>query len=265
MNMWFKSALVSLALAAAPGHAVVPISGFLGANTDVFVANGNLRQFRIGQDDWTGTPRNLENEFQQSVRIPGGVGRSEAQVKDTATWRTDGLGGRIEFQWTWYLQSDLSDLVGASYEGLANWSYTFRATGNGRFIIDGEYEPSPSFLAAPNQPFGLSGWAVTMNGTTILDLIDPVSYAYRQNSVDVGITAGETYTVSIVNRSNIAGRNFMTQPFYYGRALGAFGWQIEEEAVPEPASWALMILGFFGTGAAIRRQRSPVCFSRAAG
>ena len=43
----------------------------------------------------------------------------------------------------------------------------------------------------------------------------------------------------------------------WGTKGGAYSGTLNFDAVPEPATWALMILGFAGIGAAMRRRRAP--------
>lgn len=43
-----------------------------------------------------------------------------------------------------------------------------------------------------------------------------------------------------------------------GNLSGSYSGTINVAAVPEPATWAMMLLGFFGVGLALRRRANPV-------
>jgi len=44
----------------------------------------------------------------------------------------------------------------------------------------------------------------------------------------------------------------------FGAGAGAFNDTVNISAVPEPATWAMMLLGFVGIGVSVRRRRKPV-------
>jgi hypothetical protein len=109
---------------------------------------------------------------------------------------------------------------------------------------------------------GLFGWAIAMNGaggpigsggpdlTTLQFSHDPTTSGVFQANV----TAGQFYVVALNGNPNIGAccsRNFS------GAMDGTFDWSITERdaGVPEPASWTLMLVGFGGLGAVLRRRR----------
>jgi hypothetical protein len=68
------------------------------------------------------------------------------------------------------------------------------------------------------------------------------------------LAAGQTYDFDLIYDSRIVGSdgNVGTEVFFDSHTGGAFS---TAAAVPEPAAWALMLLGFGGLGAALRRSR----------
>jgi hypothetical protein len=67
----------------------------------------------------------------------------------------------------------------------------------------------------------------------------------------VPVTAGTTYTLELAGSAGVAG---VTPNASYSGVI-TFA---PLAAVPEPAAWALMIAGFGGTGALLRRRRSAL-------
>ena len=67
------------------------------------------------------------------------------------------------------------------------------------------------------------------------------------------LLAGHTYTFAIVDEDihNIEG----IRPAVTGREQGQFNWSISASGAPEPATWALSIVGFGLAGAGLRRRR----------
>ncbi|EHR71515.1 GC-motif protein sorting domain protein [Burkholderiales bacterium JOSHI_001] len=78
------------------------------------------------------------------------------------------------------------------------------------------------------------------------DVFDPT----RVGIFTAGLTAGQTYTVSLANNANVAGDNGST---LHGAMNGQFNWHIEQQAVPEPGSAALAALALLALLATRRR------------
>lgn len=77
-------------------------------------------------------------------------------------------------------------------------------------------------------------------------------FAFTQTGFD---PSDETWVLSIVNLS--AGAHTLTLNGFVGETSGdgAYGGNLNIAAVPEPGTWALMIMGFGGAGYMIRRRR----------
>ncbi len=258
------AAAVAAASLTSSASALTPLSGSNQLETQAFVNFLAATETQVQRASWTDTPQNLLVAVGSQANYQNDeVGFSLARVTgvNRAQWREDGSSGSLNLIWEWDFSQSGGDgspdpmLKGASFTGLNPiWSYTFRADGDGLFRWQGQVRPDPGVPG--NNPFGLSGWNLQLNGITVIDLFDVSGAGPRLGDGDFAITAGETYTFSLVNRSNIAGSNFGRE--YRARMLGDFYWDIVEAPmgpVPEPASWVLMIVGFGATGAALRLRR----------
>jgi hypothetical protein len=135
----------------------------------------------------------------------------------------------------------------------SDWMYTFTATGDGEFQMD--YS-----VTASGDTEGLFGWSIGFIGgpssggpdlTTLQFAGDPTT----SGIFTAAVTAGQTYTVFLDNNGNVSQSG---EAAFAGQMNGDFDWQIDERnggGVPEPAAWALMLVGFGGMGAALRRRR----------
>lgn len=247
-------------LSASAAGAVVPISGLAQVRAEIFAFDGEVRgsNTKIAAQ-WSGTPSGGTATAYARLLNDGPSGSVAAAVEGatTANWNHDGMHGQVDFNWGWKFDT-IGDvgLVGASYDQLnPNWSYTFRAEHDGRFIWESEIRPNrhPTMTN-----FGLSGWNLQLNGATVIDTFDPTGAHNGGDSSGIfALRAGETYTFSVVNGSNIAGRSFGDA--YIGVVAGTFWWTIQEfpaAGVPEPSVWALMIGGLGMVGVALRRRRA---------
>ncbi len=255
-------AAVSLASSAS---ALTPLSGSTQIKNQAFVNFLAATETQTQAASWTDTPRNLLVAVGSQANYRNDeVGFSLARVTgvNDARWGANGSSGAVNLIWRWGFSQSGGDgspdpmLKGASFTGLNPiWSYTFRADGDGLFRWEGQVRPDPEVRA--NNTFGLSGWNLQLNGVTVIDLFDVSGAGPRLGDRDFALVAGETYTFSLINRSNIAGTNFGQD--YRGGMLGEFNWDIVEVSpapVPEPGTWALMIAGFGLAGAALRRRRA---------
>lgn len=115
--------------------------------------------------------------------------------------------------------------------------------------------------------FSVTAGGVTYNLADVLPLTDYVYFAY-DTSANTFITAadscgfagcGYTPSLSAINSSGSFGFFFTGAPGSFTEYSTAFGspfdtLTLSTGAVPEPASWAMMIAGFGLVGAALRRR-----------
>jgi hypothetical protein len=136
-----------------------------------------------------------------------------------------------------------------------------------------------TWMGAPpanSDPAGTNYLDVTEGGTATLNLASPVQYIeFDWGSVDTFnaltvFTTGGAYTINPPNPSDGNQSSSTTNGLFIatatngqkitGISLASSGMSYEIDnvavrAVPEPATWALMILGIGGIGALMRRQR----------
>ena len=104
----------------------------------------------------------------------------------------------------------------------------------------------------------------TYNGQAITGLLGPGSYGSNNNLLYVGQPSlldilGFSFTGAFGNR-NIYGSG--TSYFDFARE-GTVSFSISEvtRGVPEPATWAMMLIGFGAMGVALRRRRVAVAIA----
>ncbi|WP_235532780.1 PEPxxWA-CTERM sorting domain-containing protein [Sphingomonas sp. Leaf412] len=113
-------------------------------------------------------------------------------------------------------------------------------------VAAGTYDLSFLYSARPNVAAGSNGISVLLNGVLLtppgnLDLGGGSTTAWAQYSARFTATAGSTLTFAATGASD---------------SLGGYVDNIGLSAVPEPSTWALMILGFGAMGGAMRRRRT---------
>jgi hypothetical protein len=80
---------------------------------------------------------------------------------------------------------------------------------------------------------------------------DPISYIGESGHLVLNLAANDTYGFYVYSTDSEQGRaDILVKP---SRGLGT---SFPAAAVPEPAAWALMLSGFFGVGAVLRRRRA---------
>jgi hypothetical protein len=98
----------------------------------------------------------------------------------------------------------------------------------------------------------ITGIDIPITGITAIDpygAFDDFGFAFGYTADFTASSISLRYTVANIDDFNTFGINTGTSVFRYETAGGA---------VPEPASWALMILGFGAIGAAARYRRTPL-------
>lgn len=252
--------LLASAGASAPALALVPISGTLGTTVQVFRLDTPDIQTKNVALDWQDTPARLSYRERLTTNPFGAPKRGTVSAEALAEWTPGGRGGRVVFNWQWVFYSEVGtgDVGGSFVQQGPDWTYSFTADRDGVFVWEGQIAPlrgqGPPELG--NNLFGLSGWDLSLNGETVIPLIDPTGGTTRTGDRDFRLVGGETYTFALNSFSNITGSNFPDG--YYGGVEGQFGFQFFPDAVtapiPEPGSWTLLILGFGLVGARLRVQ-----------
>ena len=111
---------------------------------------------------------------------------------------------------------------------------TFTNTDPGEYVLSlvttfASVSFTSAILTGPSGPINL---AIQFNDPTF----------ERWTTPTVGLLAGQ-YTLTIMGTTGVDGQ---------------MGGHIDIRAVPEPATWAMMLLGFGAVGFAMRRRRAPV-------
>jgi hypothetical protein len=136
-----------------------------------------------------------------------------------------------------------------------NWSYTFTLDAPATFHFN--YQIAHELVSGIST-FGVNGFFLgtslsgqSYNAGYLLDDIDP----FFASSGSVGFGAG-THTVFLYNIQRVSHGSSTREAF----GLQSFNWEIlpGATAVPEPASWAMLIVGFGLTGASLRRRHSAL-------
>lgn len=137
-----------------------------------------------------------------------------------------------------------------SADGLINTNFTFNGIANQALGFD-LTDPSQAFSSAEFRIFVGKGTATEAT----LTFIDTAGQQFQQT---FAIPSNGFFNAQATNGEQInffsVGTNGSFEDARQVR-LGDIG-AILSSAVPEPASWALMILGFGGMGASLRRRRN---------
>ena len=152
--------------------------------------------------------------------------------------------------------------------GPANLSFTI----NGYKSLDGQNWSEDDFTLTLN---GLDIFKGTWNlggGGTDAIYLNPLGFTANNisgNGTAVTWAGGQVNVAGLVNLvhgNNVLNFNYSAKPYNGGQNAGwqdlnDEGWGVEKVlvtsagGVPEPASWALMLVGFGGLGAMLRRSR----------
>lgn len=182
--------------------------------------------------------------------VTGGMITVKGQAQSSGTSNA----GTVHFQdygWSFNAPNRADAGQGASLNDHSfgpDWSYTFKADANGTLAMT--YD---SFVVLDNGVvFGLQGWDIGWSGTGGGLLLANASDPTANGTFTRGIIAGQTYTLSLSNNTNISTAGNLSG----GAAMsGNFNYTITDK-VPDAATWTLMIVGFAGVGGAMRRRQA---------
>lgn len=173
----------------------------------------------------------------------------------SATWLSES-NGTVDFHWGFATNGGGFGYT-ANDSVNPNWSYTFTLSTPGVFNFS--YELSHQLTTGPST-FGINGFFLSFDpnhccqynaGYVLYDLASPLG-----GGESIELAAG-THTVSL---SNIHWVSSGSDPREVS-AMNSLRWSISPTitgGVPEPASWAMLILGFGLTGATMRRRRTAL-------
>lgn len=132
--------------------------------------------------------------------------------------------------------------------GSANFTYLFTPT------VDAILNITANVSVQGGNPFGFQGFAVRSDNTTLLGQFN-VNDPTMSSSTSVRLNRNVVYDLVLVNGSNITG---VLSSNFDSSVLGEFTFDFVAAAVPEPATWAMMLTGFGFVGAAARRRKPAV-------
>ena len=184
------------------------------------VATPALAATQIFYSDFENLPNApAQNNFTTVTSADGWTGQPNIELQDNVAGSPAANGGRV------FVELDTS--------GNSAMSRTF--TSSGTVELSFLYSPRPNVSAASN------GIEVLLNGVLL-------------NGV-TGDGGANTDWQTVTYRFNGAGTNTLTfRAAGISDSLGGYVDNIGLSAVPEPATWALMILGFGAIGGAMRRK-----------
>lgn len=257
----------TLGLAAAPATAATFVTGQVNANASAAIV-GSFNDLPGVVNSHNGTATN-EFDSRSATALADAVStrgfdhaRAEAHV--SAGWNTANAG---DFATTTLMTANSFDptpdvvvqatTIDQTLERTAPaWSYTFDATGNDDlFTLDFSVTTSGNFP-------GLGTWFLNIkeDGTNI-GPNQPLTSGADAGVFTQALVAGHRYQVSLVSNDGLTfvsdGRRSNN---FQGEQTSLFDWTITGQAgggggVPEPATWALTLLGFGLAGGALRRRR----------
>jgi|GEM_PF-1671271 len=260
------AALLVAGLVVSPAVAATALNGsvFQSALADVFqvqISDG-VPVSQAANNSWNATPRTLSASVNVLAHASDGADATDNVHSTISAQWTSANSGSVDVTdrgWTfaganieeWDTRSELNTAA----SGLPDWSYGFVAGGDGFFDLVSE------FIGGGTDDLGLGLWKVgvsvdggAMQLTTLHQGLKPGDDV--TNSFGLPVLGGHTYQVALFSSESAE--------FFTARSLTAaetdhFTWSIRDGtgAAPEPAAWALAVLGFGLSGAALRRRAIP--------
>jgi hypothetical protein len=202
----------------------------------------------------------IDNKNPAAAGCSGSLGTVEVTGQGTATLSFDvALADGVAFQLTngsahdalWF---DLTGVVGA----ITGSSYNFTAPVNGSYPTGGQF----SGLGLNANGYGQGSFKFGDYTVQVADSINPNQYYGNPGHLTFTLTsAGGSLNLgsNVVNGVTVFGAGDFRQTLANGSIVtGPAGFTLDtntNNGVPEPGTWALMITGFGGVGALMRRRR----------
>jgi hypothetical protein len=242
---------------------VIFMTAAICAATPAFATTSLMQQAKVGVSaDLDGSPTAFSSSS-TSFGFSAGLGAGTDAVDENVlngefikvyadsfgSWASEDSGS-LRLKWGWDLNST-TESVAETNKNLPNWTYQFIASGNGSITFNG------TVTATGDALFGLQPIYVGGDGGGIIggDVFDP-------NGSDIlsfALVSGQTYTFTLGNFGNV---NSIGGLHGKGDAVALVDWKIAyDSAVPEPASWMMMIAGFGLAGVAMRRSKRAIAFA----
>lgn len=243
----FLSGVTTALVLGSAAVASTPIAGGVSFGVEIFALNRAVLNNNGDVAGWNGVPEYSSLGVDAAVNYFGN--RVSAFSGGDATW-DNADSGSLVYNGGW--RFDAPDAVAAGQGARLNfstdpdWFYSFVSS------VDGMFEMDYAIIGIGDTA-GLRGWQFAWNnGSRTLggDALDPT----ESGDVRFSVLRGGTYRVSLTNLAQIETLGNLAG--VRGQMDGNFNWRIVENAVPEPASWTLMILGFGLTGASLRQTSS---------
>ncbi len=246
---------------ASPAYSATPLYGSMNLTVDAFMQGGLKAASNSSSDSFVGNVATM-GIFAVATATDGDtsglltvIGQGQASGNANS--------GSIHFQnygWTLSAPSPVDAVQSVRLnQGGPDWSYTFKADNAGTFTLDYDV-----FLTAGSgNAFGLQGWGIGWSGSGGGFFPGTAFSPTASGSFVRSLIAGETYTVSLANNANVSTSGSFNPEAgkEASRMNGNFVYNIVDSAVPEPASWAMMICGFGLVGASLRRRNVNVKFA----
>ena len=179
--------------------------------------------------------------FETSATVQGGPAFVTLNNGSTAIDGWTVTSGSIDYILSYWPAQDGSRSIDLSGNGNGSISQTFNTTAGTRYVVNfflgGNFDGPPPSKTIQASAGGFTGnFTYTPTGSGRFQGYNSYSFGF------VGNGSPTTLTFSSLT----------------GTAFGAALDNVSVTAVPEPASWALMIAGFGLAGAALRGRRRPV-------
>ncbi len=242
------TATLALAGVAAPASATSFISGSIGAGTTAHMDAGSPPDSSASSAIMLSSPNNVGVSASSSVSTPSN-GAVTAYASSAANWLSASA-GTINMSWGW----DFNPLNTPSFvatDTVRGWTYTF-STGNVAERFNANWTSTVTVNSGTS--FGLNA-IYGGGGLPYYVSPDAVYPTSGSGSFFVNLLPNSTYTFELYNQGNISAISTIAN----ASQTANFNWTISPVAgVPEPAVWALMILGFGVIGGAMRRRKASV-------